>query len=69
MLLVDPERRLSLRGVAKHRWLNSHTDPGGGGNGSYLHSRSVTTFIVFVKSDILVLDPGLYYYAFIRDRE
>lgn len=30
MLVVSPERRLSLRGVAKHRWVTSHTDPGGG---------------------------------------
>ncbi|XP_050358375.1 serine/threonine-protein kinase par-1 isoform X1 [Nymphalis io] len=33
MLVVEPERRLSLRGVARHRWLQAHQP--GPGPGSY----------------------------------
>lgn len=37
MLVVEPEKRLSLRGVAKHRWLAAHQPgpgPGHYGNAS-----------------------------------
>lgn len=44
MLVVEPERRLSLRGVARHRWLQAHQPgPGPGHYGNVYKEETILT--------------------------
>lgn len=59
MLVVEPEKRLSLRGVAKHRWLAAHQPgPGPGHYGKRLEAWTPPAEALLVTATPLSTDAS-----------